>query len=146
MEIMDTKINMKHILIILITVFLQIHIYAQDDYYYFYDEYKESNDSLPLYGITKTDNFLVLGIKEFDSLVFVTPDVNNIENFTNIKFMHLITDKRNLYGYIDIPYFENFNYHIFDSSYYYEFPSFNFLSQMVWDFILPNISEEYASI
>ncbi|MGI6410953.1 MAG: hypothetical protein ACOX0V_06925 [Bacteroidales bacterium] len=129
---------------ILITVFLQIHTYAQDEYFYYYDEYKNSNDSLPVFGITKVDNIFVLGIKEFDSLVFVTPDISNIENYMNIKFMHLITDKRNIYAYFDTPYFENFNYHIFDSSYYLAIT--NNISPIVWDFILPNISDEYASI
>jgi hypothetical protein len=135
---------MKNFLIILIFIIYSINVYCQDDYYVFYDDYKEAFDSLPIYGITKTENIFVLGIKKFDTLVYVLPDITCIGNISNIKFEQIITEKQNLYVYFDLPYFEDFNYHVFDSIYYIMFPYY--FSKLIWDFVLPNVSNEVAEL
>lgn len=86
-----------------------------------------------LFSQRKTDNFYNLGITEFDSLVYFIPDVNNVYNVTNMKYINLITEKKNLH-YISKNYgFDRFNFAAFDSSCYLIIEH----SRFIWENILP---------
>ena len=130
----------KKLLIGLIVQSLCCIGYSQEGYFRIYDEYMERMDSLPIFGITRTDNVIALGVKEFDSLVFVRPS-KNVETYENIAFKSHLTDVRNIRNYNDYPYFEDFNYHIFDSTGYL---LINW-SDVIWD-IIPMIPEKYGRL
>ena len=123
---------MRKILVIICFVLSSVVSVAQEGYFRIYDEYMERMDSLPIFGITRTDNVIALGVKEFDSLVFVRPS-KNVETY--------LTDVRNIRNYNDYPYFEDFNYHIFDSTSYL---LINW-SDVIWD-IIPMIPEKYGRL
>lgn len=102
-------------------------------------------DSIAIYGTTTNDNIFVIGIYHFDTLVFAVPNIRCFDDITNIKYKEIAIEKhnlKNLFLYeknID----EDFNFLIFSSIGYILLTT---NSSLIWDFIVPNISNEYVEM
>lgn len=110
---------MKKILIVTV-LFLPIYVYSQ-----------------PFFN----DSIIVLGIKDFDSLVSATPDVICDEYVTNIKYTTILTEKSNLWLFIRSM-AERFNYSIFSPTCYRMF----YYRVFILEDVVPYIQEKYAEL
>ena len=129
--------------ILLIVAFMQMFVFAL----FIHGGYCQTQSLPNVFGDTHTEDIMVLGVKEFDSLAYVIPGLEDVDYFTNIMYMPHLTDLRNELVYVHsdfrISRFDNFNSHIFDSTaYLYLFNA----PDAVKEYIVPKLPDVYANM